>query len=182
MLPNAIERVLPPELLESNIPVVKLKPLRFSVPLTNVTVLAVAAVPYALSNVTVPAALSIVTTPTLLPLPLIVCVVPVKFTVRLVYVPPLANTKLVGVTPADDTLVLVLPVKSNILKIDPVVNDGTAVPELIYRFGALAAVPPALLPNLNVLVTVIGEENPPVPVHVNPLAYDISRTILVAAE
>jgi hypothetical protein len=68
------------------------------------------------------------------------------------------------------------------LKIDPEKSVGIAVPELIYRFGALAAVPPELLPNLNVLVTVIGEENPPVPVHVNPPAYDISRTTLAAFE
>ena len=59
---------------------------------------------------------------------------------------------------------------------------GILAPEVNDRFGALAAVPPPLLPNLNVLVNVIGEENPPVPVYVNPLAYDISRTTLDAAE
>ena len=101
--------------LELNIPVVKLNPLSTNAPVVKVNVLAVALVPYVLSSVTVPDVLLIVTLPTLLPLASIVCVVPVNCKFKLVYVPPTASIKLVGIG-LPTTSVLVLPVKSNMLK------------------------------------------------------------------
>jgi len=180
LVPNAIALVF--EFVELNIPVVKLKPFSANVPAVNVNVVAVAAVPYVPVKVTVPAALLIVTVPALLPLPLTVCVVPVKLTTKLVYVPPLASTKLFGVT-VPLASVCVLPVKFNVLKKLVAVKDGIAVPEVNDRFGALDEVPLLVdVPKLNVLVTVIAEVNPPVPVYVKPVARAIDSTVLPAPE
>jgi len=117
LVPNVID--LTPDPVDENIPVVRLNPLSTNAPVVNVTVLLVAAAPYALVNVTVPAELLITKVPTLLPPALIVCVVPVNCISRLLYAPPVASTKVFGVV-LPVTLVLVLPVKSNILYRVPV--------------------------------------------------------------
>ena len=180
LVPNVITLVF--EFVELNIPVVKLKPFSANVPEVNVNVVAVAvaAVPYVPVKVTVPAALLIMMEPALLPLPLTVCVVPVRLATKLVYVPALPSTKLFGVT-FPTTSVGVLPVKFNVLKKLVAVKDGTAVPEVIDRFGALDEVPLLLVePKAKVADTTIGEVNPPVPVQVKPVAICIASTVLPA--
>jgi hypothetical protein len=117
-----------------------------------------------------------------LPLPLIVPV-SVIFAVKLVYVPPLANTtdltfSVVAVLVVAPDIVLVLPVQSNILNQLRVVVSTSLEPPMIYKLGALAAVPPEVSPNLYALVTVITVLKPPVvPVHVKPVAFDIDRVV-----
>lgn len=76
--------------------------------------------------------------------------------------------------------VLVVPVKFNTSNHDPFVNVGTAAPLVIDKFGAFVAVPPAVLPKVNVLVTDTSVVNPPVPVQVNPVAVAIDIKVCPA--
>ena len=80
-----------------------------------------------------------------------------------VYVPPVANVN-VSTFIIVVAGVLVVPVKFNALNQLPVVIVGILAPLVSDKFGALVAVPPAVLPKLNVLVTDIALVNPPVPV------------------
>ena len=124
--PNAIERVL--ALLELNVPVVNVYPAKSNVPEVNVVVAVARLNVTAPANVVVPEWL-IVNAAIGLPLGVIVPV-PTIVTVKVVYVPPALN---VNTDRFNDVAagVVELPVKSNMLKKLPVVNDGTAVPELI---------------------------------------------------
>ena len=90
--------------------------------------------------------------------------VPTAVTPNAVYVPPVLNVNVFTFNVATAAGVVELPVKLNVLNHEPVVKVGILAPEVNDRFGALAVLPSTLLPKLNVLVTVIAEENPPVPV------------------
>jgi len=89
--------------------------------------------------------------------------VPTAVTPNAVYVPPVLNVNVFTFNVATAAGVVELPVKLNVLNHEPVVKVGILAPEVNDRFGALAVLPPAA-PNANDLVTVIAEENPPVPV------------------
>ena len=69
-----------------------------------------------------------------------------KVALKLVYVPPVLNVKLVTFTVAADG-VAELPVKFNVLKKLPDVIAVPVEPNVSKRFGALAAVPPLNEPN-----------------------------------
>ena len=61
------------------------------------------------------------------------------------------------------------------------VSVAILAPVVNVRFGALVVVPPAVLPQVNVLVTAIAATvNPPVPVYVNPVVVAILNTTVAA--
>ena len=76
-------------------------------------------------------------------------------------------------------IVDVLPVKSNVLNQLPDVIVSAEAPALMLRLGAFAAVPP-VVPNTTVAVAAWLRVNPPVPVHVNPVAVAIDSTVVAA--
>ena len=58
---------------------------------------------------------------------------------------------------------------------------ATCAPVVNVRFGALDVVPPAVLPQVNVLVTAMSATvNPPVPVYVNAVRVAILNTVVAA--
>ena len=87
--------------------------------------------------------------------------VPIVFTVNAVYVPPLANVKLMTFT-VTVAGVQVLPVKFNLLNHEPEAKVGILAPDVNARLGEFVVVAP-VLPKVNVLVTDMAEVNPPVP-------------------
>jgi len=159
LVPNAIALVL--VFVEENIPVVKSKPFSANAPEVNVVVPPAICV-YASPKVVVPEWLMV--NPAIV-LPVEVNVpVPKKFIVNPVYVPVAVNVNVFTFNVVA-TGVQELPVKSNLPNIPDDVKVGTADPEVNDRFGALDEVPLLLVEaKLNVLVTVIAEVNPPVPV------------------
>ena len=72
---------------------------------------------------------------------------------------------------------LVLPVKIKLLNDEPVVMVGIDAPEVSERFGTVVDEAPAVWPDWNVLVTVIAEVNPPVPVHEKLVRVAIANTV-----
>lgn len=163
-------------LVELNIPVVNVKLANANVPLVNVTV----PVPYnanAAPNVVVPDVLLIINAPNVA-LPLLV-IVPVLLIVAVKErnVPPFDNVnelKFIVVAGIENAVVP----KSRLLNHDPVVNvGGKLIPVPNVKFGALALVPPAVLPKSNVRVKSVSPVNPPVPVHVNPVAVAINKPV-----
>ncbi len=101
--------------------------------------------------------------------------VPIVLTVKLVYVPPVANTKLYTSTVAAAG-VQVLPVKSNVLKHDSTTNVGTLAPAFINKFGGEGETPLAI-ETANDLVIDMFALNPPVPVAVKLLEFPIFKLI-----
>ena len=160
--PNMIERVLVP--LETKVPVVNPYVATSNIP----KIIVVAPDTDVLIFMVVVPELLIVNAPTGLVLPVTVPVATIV-AVKLVYVPALDNIKLARfklvaaiVNPVDP--------KSNVLNQLPVVNVCTAVPLPVnVKLGALDIVPP-VVPNENVLVMFAAALNPPVPVHVKPVA------------
>ena len=102
--------------------------------------------------------------------PLLV-IVPVLLIVALneVYVPPLDNVMVFTFTEVVPGSNEVVP-KYSVLNQLPVVSVATLAPVVNVKFGALVVVPPAVLPQVNVLgVDMSGTVNPPGPVRVNPV-------------
>ena len=78
---------------------------------------------------------------------------------------------------------LVLPVKTSLLNQLPVVNVHAEAPPVMYKVGEFDVVPP-VVPKVNVRVTLIVVENPPVvdpvPVFVKPVAVAMLNTVWAA--
>jgi len=109
----------------------------------------------------------------ILPVPLIVGL-------NAVYVPLPDNVRPFKFNAVVPGLKLVVP-KSNVLNQLPVVSVAILAPVVNVKFGALDIVPPAVLPQVNVLVTAIAATvNPPVPVQVNPVTVAILNTVVAA--
>ena len=148
---------------ELNIPVLNVKLTSANVPLVNVVVLVAVNVNVS-PNVVVPDVLAIfndasVVLPldVIVPVPTIVAVNPVNV--------PLGDSvnpfKFNAVVPGLNTVL----VKLNVLNQLPVAKDITDVPvPVTVMFGALADVPPSVLPKKTTLATVAAVVNPPVPV------------------
>ena len=175
VLPNAIARVF--VTFELNIPQDNTKPPRSSVPLVSVTVLVAVNVVVA-AKVVVPDVLLTVKFVSVALVAVLIVPVPTIVGVKLVYVPPLANVKLLRFS-AVTAGVHVLPVKSSLLNQPAVVIVGIDAPDVMNKFGALAEVPP-VVPKVNVRVTLIAAANPPAPVVVNPVAVAILNTTVAA--
>jgi len=172
LVPNAIERVL--VLLELNIPVVRSLPFKSKVPEVNVVVAVAALNVNGPDNVVVPLGQLTVSLEIDLPLHVIVPVLTVV-TVNAVNVPPELNVRVPTFNDVVPRLNAVVP-KFNAPNQLAVVSVCIAVPDPVnVKLGALVALPPAVSPNVNVLVTDASDTNPPIPVKVNPVASDMSR-------
>ena len=160
-VPNDIALVSRPD--ELNIPVLNVKVPNANVPLVNVVVLVRDRVNVS-PTVVVPDVLAIINDASVV-LPLLVIVpVPTIVGVNVVNV-PLGDSvnpfKLNAVVPGLNTVL----VKLNVLNQLPVAKVITDVPvPVTVMFGALADVPPAVLPKKTALATVAAVVNPPVPV------------------
>jgi hypothetical protein len=98
--------------------------------------------------------------------------------VNVLNVPVLDSVKLVRFSVVVPGLKAVVP-KLNVLNQLLVVNVAIELPEINVRLGLLVT-EPAVVPNVNVLVTDIVLENPPVPVYVKLEAFAISRLVAAA--
>jgi hypothetical protein len=176
-VPKLIERVL--ELFELNIPVVKVNPAKFNVPLVNVVDAVLSASDNASANVVVPDVLLIVNAAIVLvfvvivPVPTITAVSPVN-------VPPLDSVRLPlidkEVVPRTNAVVPKLRLLNQLLEL----SVTTAVPlPVSVKFGELVAEPP-VVPNVNVLVIEASVVKPPVPVLVKLVAFAIDNTVVAA--
>ena len=134
----------------------------------------------AADNVTVPAPL--LTANAAIGFALLVIVpVPAAVIDKLVYVPPAAQIKLPVTFTVDTAGVAVDPVKSKLLNQLPVVNVGIDAPAVIDKLGAVVAEPPAVVPQVNDLVSVvISAVNPPVPDQVKLVRSAILNTTVAA--
>ena len=134
----------------------------------------------AADNVTVPAPL--LTANAAIGFALLVIVpVPAAVIDKLVYVPPAAKIKLPVTFTVDTAGVAVDPVKSKLLNQLPVVIVGMDAPDCIDKLGAVVAEPPAVVPQVNDLVSVvISAVNPPVPDQVKLVRSAILNTTVAA--
>ena len=178
VVPKLIERVTAPD--EENIPVLRSKLLRASVPLVNVVV-PVAVVASADLNDVIPEVLLITNAASVALALLVILPVPTMVGVMVVYVPVADNVR----SPAMFSAVVpglneVVP-KFRLSNQLAVVNVATDAPVVNVKPGALVTEPPAVAPKLNVLVLLISATvNPPVPVRVNPVAVAMFNTVVVA--
>jgi len=137
---------------------VKLKVAKLIVPVVWVYVVQLNAA----ERVAVPAPLLIVNAAIVLPL-LVIVPVPAAVIDKLVNVPPTAKVKLLVTITVDTAGVAVEPVKSKLLNQLPVVIVGIAAPAVVAKFGAVVMEPPAVDPQVNVLVIEQFAVKPPVP-------------------
>lgn len=106
----------------------------------------------------------------------------VNIGVRPVYVPPVANVSVL-INKVVTAGVAVVPVKFRVLNQLPDVRVGMAAPLVIAKFGELVAVPPAVDPKVNVLVTGKLDINPPpLVVSVKFVASAMANTVIAAVE
>ena len=179
LVPNAMERTPVP--VDTNTPVVKLKPFKFNVPAVNVVV------PVAV-NVNVAAKVVVIPVPLIVNPPIVVLVfgvivpVPTVAAVNPVNEPPEDNIKLITFTVAAVKLVIAVVPKLRFLNQLRLVNVGTAVPLPVnVKLGAFVIVPP-VVPNVYDRAIEASEVNPPVPVYENPVTFAIDNTVLDAPE
>jgi len=106
--------------------------------------------------------------------------VPTIVAVNAVYVPLLDNVRPFRFSAVVPGLNEVVP-KFSVLNQLAVVSVAILAPVVNVKFGALDVVPPAVLPQVNVLVTLIAATvNPPVPVEVKPVTVAILNTSVPA--
>ena len=134
----------------------------------------------AADNVTVPTPLLTIN-PAIVFALLVIVPVPAAVIDKLVYVPPAAKVKLPVTFTVDTAGVAVEPVKSKLLNQLPVVNVGILAPAVIARLGAVVIEPPAVVPQVNDLVSVvISAVKPPVPDQVKLVRSAILNTTVAA--
>lgn len=159
-------------------------PLRFTVPVVNVKVDVFKTALVGLTSVPPLTVVGAVSVPLNVVVPLeqvndtnvfalgVIVPVPIVLTVKLVYVPPAANTKLYTCTvPAAG--VQVLPVKSNVVKHDSK-KVGMLAPAFINKFGGEGEVL-IVASTENCLVIDMFALNPPAPVALNPAEFPIFK-------
>ena len=160
-MPNKIERVL--LLLELNIPVVNVFPLRSNIPDVNVVVALVTNDKLPPTNVVVPEVVLIVNDAIVLLFGVIVPV-PTIFAVKPVNVPLVDNVNPRKFNDVVGTANAVVP-KLNVLNQLPVVNVPIDVPLPVnVKLGEFVDEPPELEPKAYVLVVDASAVKPPVPV------------------
>lgn len=179
VVPKLTERATAPD--EENIPVLRSKLLRASVPLVNVVV-PVAVVARADLNDVVPEVL-LITNPAIAAPLLVILPVPSMVGVMVVYVPLADNVKLpVMFSAVVPGLKAVVP-KFKLLNQLAVVSVCTLAPPALLnvKFGAVVVDPPAVLPHVNVDVPTLAlsDWNPPGPLHVKPVNVAIDNTVPV---